>query len=73
MGDGGNRVAGGSWSQSPEAVAIELSQAFPCYTVRVRWDRGRQPRFEARARDDRYPTCLISPDADEIRAELNGA
>lgn len=39
--------------------------AFPPYTVRVRWDRG-EPRFEARARDDRYPGCLISPYAEEI-------
>lgn len=61
------------WNPSPEAVAAELSRAFPSYTVRVRRDRGREPRFEARARDDRYPTCLISPDADEIRAELDGA
>lgn len=58
-----------AWTMPPEAVAVELSQAFPCYTVRVRWDRGR-PRFEARARDDRNPVCLISPDADEIRDAL---
>jgi hypothetical protein len=60
-----------TWVKPPEAVAIELSRAFPAYTVRVRWDRG-EPRFEARARDDRYPNCLISPDAEEIRAVLNG-
>jgi hypothetical protein len=72
MRDAGNHATS-SWDQPPEAVAIELTRTFPSYTVRVRWDPGRQPRFEARARDDRYPTCLISPDADEIRAELNGA
>lgn len=59
--------------QTPEAVAIELSRAFPSYVTRVRWDPGRQPRFEARARDDRYPSCLISPDPEEIRAELRKA
>ena len=66
-------MTGRIWNQpfeSPEAVASALHLEFPAYSVRVRRDRGRQPRFEARARDDRYPTCLISPDADEIRAEL---
>jgi hypothetical protein len=58
--------------QTPEAVAIDLSRAFPSYVVRVRRDPGRRPRFELRARDDIYPSCLISPDPEEIRAALNG-
>jgi hypothetical protein len=65
-------MTGGRWSQPPEAVAIALGRAFPAYSVRVRWDRG-EPRFEAVSKDDSNLYCLISPDADEIRAVLNGA
>lgn len=65
-------MRGRKWSQPPEAIAVELGRAFPSYSVRVRWDQG-EPRFEAISKNDSYPYCLISPDADEIRAVLNGA
>jgi hypothetical protein len=64
-------MTGEACDKFPEAIAMELSRAFPAYVVRVRWDRGR-PRFEARAREDRYPNCLISADAEEIWRELEG-
>lgn len=66
-------MTGRIWSQpfeSPEAVAIALHLEFPAYAVIVRRDAGRQARYQLRAKDDRYPTCLISPDPDEIRAAL---
>ncbi len=53
----------------PEAVAAELSRAFPAYAVTVRRDHG-EPRYQLIARDDRNPRCLISPDAQEIWTEL---
>ncbi len=56
---------------SPEAIAIELHQAFPAYRVTVRRD-GREPRFQLIATDDRYPRCLISSDPGEIHTVLNG-
>ena len=59
-------------TQSPEAIAFALGRAFPSFSVRVRWDRG-EPRFEAISKHDSNLYCLISPDADEIRAVLNGA
>lgn len=58
--------------ESPEAIAVALHLEFPAYSVIVRRDAGRQARYQLRAKDDRYPTCLISPDPDEIRAELEG-
>jgi hypothetical protein len=61
----------GQEGQVPEAVAIALGKAFPSWVVRVRWDRGR-PRFEALAKDGRNPVCLISANAQEIWAELEG-
>jgi hypothetical protein len=67
-------MTGRIWDQpfeSPEAVAIALHLEFPAYSVIVRRD-GREPRYQLLAKDDRYPTCLISPDPEEIRAELNG-
>jgi hypothetical protein len=68
-------MTGGTWDQpfeSPEAVAMALHQAFPAYSVTVRRD-GREPRYQLISRDGRNPVVLISPDPDEIRAELNGA
>ncbi len=64
---------GRDWSGTagPEAVAAELHQAFPAYSVTVRRDGG-EPRFQLIAKDGRNPVCLISPDPDEIRAELGG-
>jgi hypothetical protein len=67
-------VTGESWSlpfESPEAVAVALHLAFPAYTVTVRRDRG-EPRYQLLAKDGRNPTCLISPDAQEIWDELRG-
>lgn len=55
--------------ESPEAVAIALHLEFPAYSVIVRRDGG-EPRYQMLAKDDRYPTCLISPDPDEIRSAL---
>ena len=60
------------WAQSPEAVAMALHQAFPAYAVTVRRDGG-EPRYQLLAKDDRTPVCIISPDAQEIWNELNGA
>lgn len=65
-------MTGRNWSQPPEAVAVELGRAFPSYSLRVRWDGG-EPRFEAISKNGSNPVCLISPDPEEIRAELNGA
>jgi hypothetical protein len=48
-----------------------MSRAFPSYAMRVRRDRGR-PRFEALAKGGQNPWCLISADAQEIWAELEG-
>ena len=56
----------------PEAVAAALRKAYPSYTVSVRRDGGK-PRYQLVSKTDAYPTCLISPDPDEIREELNGA
>ena len=56
----------------PEAVAAELARAYPSYTVTLRRDRGK-PRYQLVSKNDAYPSCLISSDPDEIRAELNGA
>ncbi len=67
-------VTGESWSQpyeSPEAVAMALHLAFPTYAVTVRLDHG-QARYQLVAMDGRNPTCLISPDAQEIWDELKG-
>jgi hypothetical protein len=67
-------MTGGIWDQpfeSPEAVAIVLHLTFPAYSVTVRRDGG-EPRYQLIAKDDRNPTCLISPDPDEIRAALKG-
>lgn len=58
--------------QSPEAIAVALHLAFPAYSVIVRRDGG-PPRFQLISKDGRNPVCLISPDPEEIRAELNGA
>ena len=55
----------------PEAIAVELHQAFPAYRVTVRRDSG-EPRYQLVSLDGRNPVVLISPDPDEIRAELNG-
>jgi hypothetical protein len=57
--------------ESPEAVAIALHQSFPAYRVTVRRD-GREPRYQLVSLDGRNPVVLISPDPDEIRAELDG-
>ena len=57
--------------QSPTAVAMALSKAFPGYEVVVRWDWN-EPRYQLRTRDGSNPYCIISPDPDEIRAELEG-
>lgn len=57
----------------PEAVAAELRRAFPSYSVVLLRYRGRVPRFHLVAKDDRNPWCLVSADAQEIWAELNGA
>jgi hypothetical protein len=63
---------GRNWSEPPEGVAIELGRAFPSYQVTVRWDHG-EPRFQLVSKNDINPYyCLISPDAEEIRAVLNG-
>jgi hypothetical protein len=59
-------------AQWPEAVAAALRKAFPSYSVTVRRDRG-QPRYQLISKNDAYPSCLISSDPDEIRAELNRA
>jgi hypothetical protein len=59
--------------QYPEAIAATLSREFPGYAVTVRRDPGRQPRYQLVSRDGRSPTCVISPDAQEIWNELNGA
>jgi hypothetical protein len=59
------------WAQSPEAVAATLRKAFPDYSVTVRRDGG-EPRFQLLAKDDRNPWCVISPDVQEIRRELEG-
>jgi hypothetical protein len=67
-------MTGGTWNrpfESPEAVAMALHQAFPAYSVTVRRD-GREPRYQLVSLDGRNPVCLISPDPDEIRAELTG-
>jgi hypothetical protein len=56
----------------PEALAAELRKAFPSYSVVLQRDRG-VPRFHLVARDGRNPWCLVSDDAREIWAELNGA
>jgi hypothetical protein len=65
-------VTGETWTQSPEAVAVVLSMAFPSYAVTVRRDRG-TPRFQLISRDGtNHPYCLISPDAQEIWRELGG-
>ena len=64
-------MMGRNWSQPPAAVAIELGKAFPTYSVTVRWDSG-EPRFQLISKNDTNPYCLISPDPDEIRAELDG-
>jgi hypothetical protein len=65
------RWSGREWGQTPEMVAAELRRAFPGYEVIIRWDRG-VPRFQLRSRDFASPYCLISPDAQEIRRELEG-
>jgi hypothetical protein len=73
--EGEGQMTGRIWSQpfdSPEAVAMALHLAYPAYSVTVRRDRG-QPRYQLISRDGRNPVVLISPDPDEIRAELNGA
>jgi hypothetical protein len=57
--------------QYPEAIAVELHQAFPAYRVTVRRDWG-EPRYQLVSLDGRNPVVLISPDPDEIRAALNG-
>jgi hypothetical protein len=62
---------GESWGQTPEMIAAELRRVFPRYEVTIRWDRG-VPRFQLRSRDFGSPYCLISPDAQEIRQELEG-
>jgi hypothetical protein len=64
----------GPWlpGATPQVVATALRKAFPSYSVTIRRDGG-QPRYQLISKDDSYPYCLISPDADEIRAELNGA
>ena len=67
-------MTGRMWNQpfeSPEAVAIALHLAFPAYAVTVRRDRG-EPRYQLIAKDGRNPVVLISPDPEEIRAELKG-
>ncbi len=67
-------MTGISWSrpfESPEAVAAALHRAFPAYSVTVRRDGG-EPRYQLLAKDGRNPVCLISPDPEEIRAELEG-
>jgi hypothetical protein len=67
-------MTGGTWNQpfeSPEAIAMALHLAFPAYSVTVRRDRG-APRYQLLAKDDRNPTCIISPDPDEIRDALKG-
>lgn len=67
-------MTGETWNQppeSPEAVAVALHLAFPAYTVTVRRDGG-EPRYQLLATDGRNPTCLISPDAQEIWDELKG-
>jgi hypothetical protein len=64
----GNRFRG----QYPEAIAATLSREFPGYAVTVRRDGG-EPRYQLVSRDGRNPTCLISPDAQEIWDELKGA
>lgn len=56
----------------PEMIAAELARAYPSYTVTLRRDGG-EPRYQLVSKNDAYPTCLISPDPDEIREELNGA
>ncbi len=55
----------------PEAIAVELHHAFPAYRVTVLRDSG-EPRYQLISLDGRNPCVLISPDPDEIRAELNG-
>ena len=60
---------GGGWVQTPEMVAADLRRAFPGYEVTIRWDQG-TPRFQLRSRDLASLYCLISPDAQEIRREL---
>jgi hypothetical protein len=67
-------MTGRIWNQpfeSPEAVAIALHLEFPAYSVMVRRDGG-EPRYQLIAKDGRNPVVLISPDPDEIRAELEG-
>jgi hypothetical protein len=59
--------------QPAAQTAAALQAAFPGYLVSVRIRPGETARFELVARDNRNPWCLISPDPDEIRAELNGA
>jgi hypothetical protein len=59
-------------AQTPETVAVALHLEFPDYSVIVRRDGG-EPRFHLLSKDGRNPWCLISPDAQEIRNELNRA
>lgn len=63
--------SGAGWGQTPEMVAADLRRAFPDYEVTVLWHRG-VPRFQLRSRDLADLYCLISPDAQEIRREMEG-
>lgn len=53
--------------------AAAIREAFPSYAVSVSFRHGERPRFEVVTLNDGNPWCLISPDADEIRHELEGS
>ena len=63
-------MRGQEFTGYPEAIAAALGRAFPAYAVTLRRDNG-LPRYQLISKDGSNPVCLISPDPEEIRAELN--
>ena len=76
MAGAGEQADTWTWTPPPPPSvtvrAAALQAAFPRYhvTVVMRWDG---PRFEAVAKDDTNPWCLISADAREIWHELGAS
>jgi hypothetical protein len=71
--NGDEVMPGGATPLLTRNQAAAIRAAFPSYEVTVSWRQGARPRFEVVTRNDGNPWCLISPDADEIRHELEGS
>jgi hypothetical protein len=65
-------IPGGATPLPTRNQAAAIRAAFPSYEVTVAWRYGDRPRFVVVTRNDDYPWCLISADANEIRHELEG-